>query len=62
MWQDSKDADWWLLAPNETVGVWILEVEGQRVAVAARSLPETTAATKAEFQAILDSMVFTAAP
>jgi hypothetical protein len=62
LWQDSKDSDWWLLAPNQTVGVWILEVEGQRVAVAARSLPETTAATKAEFQAILDSMVFTAAP
>jgi hypothetical protein len=62
LWQDSKDADWWLLAPNETVGVWILEVEGQRVAVASRSWPETPAATKAEFQAILDSIVFTAAP
>jgi len=62
LWQDSKDADWWLLAPDETVGVRILEVEGQRVAVAARSWPETPAATKAEFQAILDSIVFTAAP
>jgi hypothetical protein len=62
LWQDSKDGDWWLTAPNEMVGVWILDVEGQRVAVAARSWPETTATTKADFQAILDSMVFTAAP
>ena len=62
LWQDSNDGDWWLTAPDETVGVWIFDVEGQRVAVAARSWPETTAATKAEFQAILDSMVFTAAP
>ena len=57
-----SQGDWWLLAPKEVVGVWILDIEGQRVAIAARSWPETTAATKAEFRAILDSMVFTAAP
>jgi len=58
LWQDSPDAYWWALAPNELIRVWILEVGGQRVAMANRSRPGTSEAVKTELQGILDSLVF----
>ena len=42
LWQDSPNADWWALAPQEMIRVWIIEVGGGRVAVAARSYPATS--------------------
>ena len=38
--------------------VWIVDVGGQRVAIAARSWPGTSEQAKAELQKILDSIVF----
>ena len=58
LWQDSPDASWWALAPNELIRVWIIEVGGERVAIAARSRPGTREAVKAELERILDSIVF----
>jgi hypothetical protein len=60
LWQDSPDGDWWALAPNEVIRVWILDVGGRPVAIAARSYPGTSDAKKAELQGILDSIVFDA--
>jgi hypothetical protein len=61
LWQDSKDGDWWALAPNELIRVWILQVQGHRVAIAARSWPQSTEQSKAQLQGVLDSIVFTGA-
>ena len=58
LWQDSPGATWWLLAPSEVIQFWILDVEGTPVAIAASSWPATNQATRAEFQGILDSIVF----
>ena len=58
LWQDSPNAYWWALAPKELIRVWIIEVGGQRVAIAARSRPGTSEGVKAELQKILDSVVF----
>jgi hypothetical protein len=58
LWQDSPDGYWWVLAPNEDIRVWILDVEGQAVAIAARSFPGTSEETKAELKRVLDSIVF----
>jgi hypothetical protein len=62
LWQDSPDNYWWATAPNEVVRVWIIMVDGQRVAVAARVYPETSEELRTELQGVLESMVFTAAP
>jgi hypothetical protein len=58
LWQDSKDADWWTLAPDELIRVWILQVQGQRVAIAARSWPQSTEQSKTQLQGVLDSIEF----
>ena len=62
LWQDSPDGHFWVQGLNETVRVWILEVRGQRVAIATRSWPGTSAEAKAELQGILDSIVFDPGP
>jgi hypothetical protein len=61
LWQDSPDADWWVLQFNEVIRVWTLDVGGKAVTVAARSFPGTTDTSKAELQGILDTLVFEAA-
>jgi len=62
-WQDSPDADWWSLRPDERLRVWIVEAAGERIAIAARMYPTTTEAEKAGLQGIVDSIVFnTASP
>jgi hypothetical protein len=58
LWQDSPDADWWVLAPNEVVRVWILGAGGEAVAIAARSFPGTSEESKAQLQEVLNSIVF----
>ena len=58
LWQDSPGGDWWVLGVNEQIRVWILDLGGQRVAIAARSWPGTSEEAKAELQEILDSIVF----
>ncbi len=58
LWQDSPNGDWWVQGLNETARVWILEVGGQRVAFLAHSYPGSGDGAKAEFQKILDSVVF----
>lgn len=58
LWQDSPDGDWWVQGLNETARVWILEVGGKRVAFLAHSYPGSGDGAKAEFQKILDSVVF----
>jgi hypothetical protein len=62
LWQDSPPGDWWALAGGEVIQIWIFEIEGQPVTIAARSWPSTSAETKAEFQTVLDSIVFEPAP
>jgi hypothetical protein len=58
LWQDSPNGDWWVEGLNEVLRVWILDVGGQRVAIATRSWPGTSGAAKAELQGLLDSIVF----
>ncbi len=62
LWQDSPDGDWWPVDFNEVIGVWILDVDGQAVAIAARSHPGTSEATKARLLAVLDSIGFEVPP
>ena len=57
-WQESAIAQWWPINVNEHLRVWIIEVQGQRVAIAARSWPGTSGAAKAELEEILDTIVF----
>jgi hypothetical protein len=58
LWQDSPNNDWWATALNEVIRVWLVDIGGQRVAIAARSYPGTGDEAKAELQGILDSIVF----
>jgi hypothetical protein len=58
LWQDSPQGYLWVLAPGESIGVWILEAQGQRVVIGTRSWPATTVEMKAELQRVLDSIVF----
>jgi hypothetical protein len=58
LWQDSPGGEWWALGLNATVLVWILEVGGLRVAIAARSYAGSSAELKTELQQVLDSIVF----
>jgi hypothetical protein len=51
-------SDWWALGRNATIRVWMLEAGGQRVAIAARSYPGSSADLKTELQQVLDSIVF----
>ena len=62
LWQDSPDADFWPLEINEVIQVWVVNVGGQAVTVAARTFSGTSDATKAELQRVLDSIKFDAAP
>jgi hypothetical protein len=58
LWQDSPGGDWWVQGPNETARVWMLDVGGRRVTFLAHSYPGSGDGAKAEFQTILDSVVF----
>jgi hypothetical protein len=58
LWQDSPHNHWWVLQPNETIDVWIVQSVGLRVAVTARTWPETSAEARAELRRVLDSIVF----
>ena len=51
---------WVLVGPGlgETARVWILDVGGKRVTFLAHAYPGSGADAKAEFQKILDSVVF----
>ena len=44
------------VAPGDQQRVWILDVDGQRLVIVAPEPPALTAATKAEVQAVLDSI------
>jgi hypothetical protein len=61
LWQDSPDGDWWVTAHPQVVRIWILDVEGQAIAIAARTFPGTTDETKTELLRVLDSIAFDAA-
>ena len=58
LWQDSPAGNWWVQGLSETARVWILEVAGKRVTFLAHSYPGSGDNAKAEFQKILDSIVF----
>jgi hypothetical protein len=58
LWQDSPGGEWWATALNEVIRVWLVDIGGQRVAIAARSYPGTGDEARAELQGILDSIVF----
>jgi hypothetical protein len=58
LWQDSPNNTWWVVRTGEVIRAWILDVEGQRVVIAARSWPDTSEETKAQFETILDSIAF----
>jgi hypothetical protein len=60
LWQDSPGGYWWALGGGETIRVWIVDVRGQRVAIAARSYPGTGKEAQTEFETILASMAFDA--
>ena len=57
-YQESPGAQWWAIGADERLSVWIFEVDGQRVAIGARSYPDTTEEAKAELRDILDTIVF----
>ena len=44
------------MAPGDQQRVWILDVDGQRLVIVAPEPPALSAATKAEVQAVLDSI------
>ena len=50
--------NWWVLEADERFSVWIFEVDGQRVAIGARSYPGTPQEAKDELRDILDTIVF----
>ena len=58
LWQDSPGGDWWAQGLDETIRVWILEVQGERVVIASRTWPGTSDIARAERQRILDSIEF----
>jgi hypothetical protein len=64
LWTDDPavEGGWWALAPSETIRVWVLDVGGKVVTIAARTYPGTTDATKADLQAALDSLAFDTTP
>jgi hypothetical protein len=57
-YQESPGAQWWAIAADERLLVWIFDVDGQRIVIGARSYPGTTDDAKAELQDILDTIVF----
>jgi hypothetical protein len=58
LWQDSPDGYWWVQGYGETARVWILEVGGKRVTFLAHAYPGSGANARAEFEKILNSIVF----
>jgi hypothetical protein len=60
--QAAPDRYLWAIDDDEQIRVWIIEPDGMRVAVVARSYPSTRAASKVELQKALDSIVFDSAP
>ncbi len=58
LWQDSPNAYWWVQGYGETARVWILEVGGTRVTFLTHSYPGSSANARAEFETILNSVVF----
>jgi hypothetical protein len=61
LWQDSPGNAWWALGAGETIRTWIIDADGQRIAIAARSYPGTSEQAEAEVDEIVNSMVFDAA-
>ncbi len=57
-YQESPGEYWWVLEADERFSVWIFEVDGQRVAIGARSYPGTSQQAKDELRDILDTIVF----
>jgi hypothetical protein len=57
-YQESPGNYWWVVEADERFSVWILELDGQRVAIGARSYPDTPQQAKDELRDILDSIVF----
>jgi len=60
-WQDSPGGDWWVQGLNETARIWIIDVDGQRVAFLTHAYPGSAADPKSVFEAILNSVVFSPA-
>jgi hypothetical protein len=58
LWQDSPDGFWWVQGLSETARVWILEVGRRRVTFLAHAYPGSGVNAKAEFEKILNSIVF----
>lgn len=58
LWQEGPGAHWWVQQLNETVRIWVIEVDGQRVAIVAHTYPNTSEESMAELAEILDSIVF----
>jgi hypothetical protein len=58
LWQDAPGGHWWVQGYGETARVWILDVGGKRVTFLAHSYPGSGTNAKAEFEKILDSIVF----
>ena len=57
-WQDSPGGDWWVQGLNETARIWIIEVDGQRVAFLTHAYAHSAADPKSVFESILNSVVF----
>ena len=58
LWQDSPGANWWVQQASEVTRIWVLDVDGQPIVVAAHTYPDTTDEAQSELQEILDSIVF----
>ncbi len=58
LWQDSPGGYWWVQGYGETARVWIVDVGGKRVTFLAHSYPASSSNPRADFEKILNSIVF----
>jgi hypothetical protein len=61
-WQDSPGNYWWSLSPDETLAVWIVEIDGGPVLITARTYHQTSDQVRAELRSALESLKLAATP
>ena len=51
-----RDLGWSFYGPGEIETLWVLDIDGTVVVINTRLFPEASAAARAEFAAVLDSI------
>ena len=57
LWLDSPEGGWWISDPNETLGVYVLDVDEAPVVIAARFGPDTTDDDRDALGEVLETIV-----